>query len=79
MGVLLLFLLALAFGTLTTLYWVPEDDLGAGYFKVNGLVVLGLLTVAGLLYGAWVNGTNLGLVTLPGHFPGPIGSLSLVR
>ena len=46
MSVFLLFLLALAGGTLTTLYWIPEEELGGGYFKVNALVVLGLLATA---------------------------------
>jgi len=46
MSVFLLFLLALAGGTLTTLFWIPEDELGGGYFKVNALVVLGLLATA---------------------------------
>lgn len=43
MGVFLLFLLAVSLGSLTTLYWIPEDDLGRGYFQMNALVVLGLL------------------------------------
>ena len=46
MGVFLLFLLAVSFGSLTTLYWIPEDDLGRGYFQMNALVVLGLLGIA---------------------------------
>jgi len=46
MSVFLLFLLALAGGALTTLYWIPEEELGGGYFKVNALVVLGLLATA---------------------------------
>ena len=43
MAVFFLFLLALILGTLSTLYWVPGDHLGRGYFQMNGLVVLGLL------------------------------------
>jgi len=50
MGVLFLFLLALTAGTLSTLFWVPEDDLGRGYFQMNALVALGLLGVAVAVY-----------------------------
>lgn len=46
MGVFLLFLLATALGSLSTLYWIPEPDLGRGYFQMNALVVLGLLALA---------------------------------
>ncbi len=46
MSVFFLFLLALAAGSLTTLFWIPEDDLGRGYFQMNSLVVLGLLGLA---------------------------------
>ena len=46
MGVFFLFLLALAVGSLTTLYWIPEDDLGRGYFQMNALIILGLLGLA---------------------------------
>ncbi len=46
MGIFLLFLLALCVGSLSTLYWIPEDDLGRGYFQMNALVVLGLLALA---------------------------------
>ncbi len=46
MGVFLLFLLTVSLGSLTTLYWIPEDDLGRGYFQMNALVVLGLLGLA---------------------------------
>lgn len=46
MGVFLLFLLAVSLGSLTTLYWIPEEDLGRGYFQMNALVVLGLLGLA---------------------------------
>lgn len=42
----LLFLLATAAGSLATLYWIPEADLGRGYFQMNALVVLGLLALA---------------------------------
>jgi len=46
MGVFLLFLLTVSFGSLSTLYWIPENDLGRGYFQMNALVVLGLLGLA---------------------------------
>jgi hypothetical protein len=46
MSVLFLFLLALAVGCLTTLFWISEIDLGRGYFQMNALVVLGLLGLA---------------------------------
>jgi hypothetical protein len=45
-SVFLLFLLATALGSLSTLYWIPEGDLGRGYFQMNALVVLGLLGLA---------------------------------
>lgn len=46
MSVFFLFLLATSLGALTTLYWIPEGDLGRGYFQTNALVVLGLLSLA---------------------------------
>lgn len=46
MAVFLLFLLATAAGCISTLFWVPEDDLGRGYFQTNALIVLGLLGLA---------------------------------
>jgi hypothetical protein len=46
MGVFLLFLLATSLGSLSTLYFIPEGDLGRGYFQMNALVVLGLLALA---------------------------------
>lgn len=46
MGVFFLFLLATSVGSLSTLYWIPEEDLGRGYFQMNALVVLGLLGLA---------------------------------
>ncbi|HEV8578283.1 MAG TPA: hypothetical protein VGX68_04310 [Thermoanaerobaculia bacterium] len=46
MGVFFLFLLATSLGSLSTLYWIPEEDLGRGYFQMNALVVLGLLSLA---------------------------------
>lgn len=46
MSVFFLFLLATAFGCLSTLFWVPEDDMGRGYFQMNALIVLGLLGLA---------------------------------
>jgi hypothetical protein len=51
MGVFFLFLLALCAGTLSTLFWIPEDDLGRGYFQMNTLVTLGLLGLALGVYG----------------------------
>ncbi len=74
MGVFFLFLLALAVGVLTTLFFIPEDDLGRGYFQMNALVVLGLLGLAAavaLLHplrpfgaaagaGGWALGSGLG-------------------
>ncbi len=50
MGVFFLFLLAAAAGTLTTLYWIPEEELGRGYFQLNALIVLCLLSLAGAVY-----------------------------
>ncbi|MBW8877509.1 MAG: hypothetical protein JF614_21290 [Acidobacteria bacterium] len=46
MSVFFLFLLATSLGALSTLYWIPEGDLGRGYFQMNALVVLGLLSLA---------------------------------
>jgi hypothetical protein len=46
MGVFLFFLLAVTLGALSTLYWIPEEDLGRGYFQMNALVILGLLALA---------------------------------
>ena len=46
MGIFFLFLLALAAGSLSTLFWIPEQDMGRGYFQTNALVVLGLLGLA---------------------------------
>jgi hypothetical protein len=46
MSVFLLFLLATSLGSLSTLYWIPEPDLGRGYFQMNALVILGLLALA---------------------------------
>jgi len=46
MIVIFLFLVATAAGSASTLYWIPEDDLGRGYFQMNALVVLGLLGIA---------------------------------
>lgn len=51
MAVALLFLLATALGSLTTLYWIPEEHLGRGYFQMNALVVLGLLALAACVAG----------------------------
>lgn len=46
MTVFFLFLLSLAVGCLTTQFWVPGPDFGRGYFQLNTLVVLGLLSLA---------------------------------
>jgi len=46
MGVFFLFLLAVTLGSLSTLFWIPEDDLGRGYFQMIALVVLCLLALA---------------------------------
>ena len=46
MGIFFLFMLALAAGSLSTLFWIPEGDMGRGYFQTNALVVLGLLGLA---------------------------------
>ncbi len=46
MSVFFLFLVALAIGSLSTLFWIPEDDLGRGYFITNALIILVLLALA---------------------------------
>ena len=46
MSVFLLFLLALAAGTLSTRFQLPEDVLGRGYFQLLSLTVLGLISLA---------------------------------
>lgn len=45
MSVFILFLLALSAGALSTLFWVPEQDLGRGYFQLNALIILSLLSL----------------------------------
>jgi len=45
-GVFFLFLIALAAGCLSTLFWIPEEDLGKGYFITNALIILVLLALA---------------------------------
>lgn len=45
MSVFFFFALATVVGTLTTLFWIPEDDLGRGYFQMNALIILGLLSL----------------------------------
>lgn len=45
MSVFILFLLALIAGMLSTLFWIPEKDLGRGYFQLNALIILGLLAL----------------------------------
>ena len=42
MSVFFFFALATVVGSLSTLFWIPEDDLGRGYFQMNALIVLGL-------------------------------------
>ncbi len=50
MAIITVFLLALVVGILSTSFWIPEDDVGRGYFQTNALIVLGLLAiVAGLV------------------------------
>ncbi len=57
MGVFFLFAVALAVGTLCTLFWIPEAELGRGYFQMNALVALGLLGLAAAV--AWLHPMNL--------------------
>lgn len=45
MLILAVFLLALATGVVSTAFWIPEEELGRGYFQTNALVVLGLLAI----------------------------------
>lgn len=45
MSVFILFALALTAGMLSTLFWIPEKDLGRGYFQLNALIALGLLAL----------------------------------
>jgi len=40
------FLLCLTWGSVSTLFWIPERELGRGYFQMNALVILGLLSLA---------------------------------
>ncbi len=64
MGIFFLFLVALAAGCTSTLFWIPEDDLGRGYFQMNALIVLGLLALAAailLLGGVAPFGSSHGL------------------
>ncbi len=69
MSVFFLFLLAMAAGVLSTLFWIPEQDLGRGYFQMNALIVLGLLGLAGTLvllrplapFGDWSPAGEAGL------------------
>lgn len=45
MSVFILFMLALSAGALSTLFWIPEEDLGRGYFQLNALIILSLLAL----------------------------------
>lgn len=49
MSVFFLFLIALAIGSLSTLHWIREDDVGRGYFVTNALIILVLLALAVVL------------------------------
>ncbi len=74
MSVGFLFLLALAAGSLSTLFWIPEPDLGRGYFQMNALVVLGLLGLAAAVdllhpfepWGAWPTAGRVALAAALG-------------
>jgi hypothetical protein len=77
MAVFLLFLLAISAGSISTLFWIPEDDLGRGYFQMNALIVLGLLGLALSVavlkppegFGAGSDGARIGvMVGLLGAF-----------
>ena len=46
MDIFFLFLLSLTVGVLSTLFWIPEKSLGRGYFQMNALIALGLLSLA---------------------------------
>lgn len=46
MSVLFLFLLGLSLGIESTMFWIPERNLGRGYFQLNSLISLGLLGIA---------------------------------
>ena len=46
MSVFFFFAVAVVVGILATLFWIPETDLGRGYFQMNALIVLGLLALA---------------------------------
>jgi hypothetical protein len=46
MLVFFFFLVCLTWGSISTLFWIPEEDTGRGYFQMNALVILGLLTLA---------------------------------
>ena len=45
MDIFFLLLLCLAAGSLSTLFWIPEPDLGQGYFLTNALIVQVLVAV----------------------------------
>lgn len=46
MLVFFFFVVCLVWGSVSTLFWIPEEKLGRGYFQMNALVILGLLTLA---------------------------------
>lgn len=46
MLVFFVFLLCLTWGSVSTLFCIPERELGRGYFQMNALVILGLLSLA---------------------------------
>jgi hypothetical protein len=46
MLVFFFFLVCLTWGSVSTLFWIPEEEMGRGYFQMNALVILGLLTLA---------------------------------
>jgi hypothetical protein len=53
-------------GIATTLFWIPERDLGRGYFQLNALILLGLLALM------------VAVVVLHPIDPYPAGSVGMV-
>ena len=77
MSVFFFFAVATVVGTLSTLFWIPEDDLGRGYFQMNALVVLGLLALAWsvlLLHPLQPFGTGVGTAGWNAFALGTLGS-----